>query len=318
MWSLTDQLIILYGIFGTPFFITSSFFILIGYTVLWFRKRQSLTNAISIFEVPLIVSCVAVLFSISHWGLHMLSRSIDVNPGEGPMFYVLTGIFFISTAMLTVANNLLLPLLFIYAISFYIKNTRFRLIMFIIAILYTNTKYLIFLRILPNFIQFNFTSFVSLHRCLAVNVIDLVMLLLTLIIIFVYLQLSTGPLTFEQSVVIFETVCLTILKIAGLIMDMISIGMFRKMHEHHFLITGVNTETMLRKNYEFTQMIIPYLFIICGFFIKLEEVRKKAAVSFTKTGDNGNVGCMKNGKTNNTSNSDGAPIRAAPVADPKV
>ncbi|KAF1753473.1 hypothetical protein GCK72_020030 [Caenorhabditis remanei] len=311
MISLLDQSKILAGIFGAPFFIFTSFFILFAYVLLWFRKRQTLTKAISIFEVPLIMSCSSVGFSLLHYSGRMLLKPVSENSKDEKFIYFFNLIFYISTYLLTLANNLLLPLLFIYSIFFFIKNTEFRLVMFIIAISYTNLKFVIYLKLLPNFIQFNLISIMDSSKCLIVNPIDLSMLLLTLMFIFFRLHFSTDKLSFEDSVVIFEVVLLTTLKIFGMMSDIISTGLLQRYPQHIVQFSGINTETMFMKNYEFTQMIIPYLFIFCGLIIRLEDLRKKATVNLTEAIDNGTCRWIKKRRPHNTvNNSDGTGIRA--------
>ncbi|EGT31471.1 hypothetical protein CAEBREN_19631 [Caenorhabditis brenneri] len=170
---------------------------------------------------------------------------MKINTETGVGSFVLLGIFYVSTDLLTVANNILLPVLFIDTVHFFAKNIELRIILFIVAIFYTNIKYFIFLKLIPNFIQINIMSTLDPSQCLVVNPIDLSLLLVSLIFITVKLQCcKTAPLTFEESVTIFVLICLSTIKIAGIVYDMVYIGVFTRHMESHIQFTGLNTELM--------------------------------------------------------------------------
>uniref|UniRef100_A0A1I7TXX2 Serpentine receptor class gamma n=1 Tax=Caenorhabditis tropicalis TaxID=1561998 RepID=A0A1I7TXX2_9PELO len=124
-------------------------------------------------------------------------------------------------------------------------------------------------------------------KCLIINPIDYTMLFVTLIIISVKLRFyKDNSYSFEDTTDIFVVVCLTILKIYGIVYDMISIGVFEEHIEPTIQFTGLNTEIMLLKNYETNQMIVTYLFVICGAIVTLNKLRERTTIHLTNVGSN--------------------------------
>lgn len=139
-------------------------------------------------------------------------------------------------------------------------------------------------------------------NCLVINPIDLSMMFLTVCFVFVRLRYLNETLTYEDSIVILEIVVFIVIKVYGLIADMISINLFKKEMLLTIMMKDLKTEVLLAKNYQFNQLILPYLFVFCGVLIRLDDLRKKTKVQMSETNGNGQHKCNIEGKNNNTAN----------------